>query len=73
MTLAGALHRFAFWLVVVGWILIIGGIATAIGLLISPPGTLIALLLALLEGPITWIGLGLALLALAELLRERRG
>ncbi|HEY8531770.1 MAG TPA: hypothetical protein VIL08_05935 [Limnochorda sp.] len=71
--MAGALHRLAFWLVVVGWILIIGGIAAAIGLLISPPGTIVALLLALLEGPITWIGLGLALLALAELLRDRRG
>lgn len=73
MRLSRPLSRLAFWLVVIGWILIIGGVAEGIDLLVSPPpGGLGALLLALLEGPFTHIGLGLALLALSELLRERR-
>lgn len=72
MRVTRPLYRLVFWLVVIGWLLIIGGIAEAIDLLINAPGSLGALLLALLEGPITHIGLGTALLALAELLRDRR-
>lgn len=72
MPLSNPVIRLVVWLVIFGWILIIGGAVEAIDLILNATGTLGALLLSLLQGPAVHIGLGLALLALVELLRSRR-